>query len=186
MTLPNVSADLIWEIVRKSAALWLLLLRTQSLTLFRLGNNNAYLVKRKGAGGVQFSRDPMNLTNTHSRKVPTAFPPGLERCLSSYCGESPADSAGQYAGFVNDKVCAERESLESRAGAMGGRPPALTRRTTGHRHCSQRDGRRPGDQQEGQLGPPAVQRPPRRDPRRPQVVEEVSLLDSQQSKSPRG
>lgn len=69
---------------------------------------------------------------------------------------------------------------------MGGRPPALTRRTTGHRHCSQRDGRRPGDQQEGQLGPPAVQRPPRRDPRRPQVVEEVSLLDSQQSKSPRG
>lgn len=76
MTLPNVSADLIWEIVRKSAALWLLLLRTQSLTLFRLGNNNAYLVKRKGAGGVQFSRDPMNLTNTHSRKVPTAFPRG--------------------------------------------------------------------------------------------------------------
>ena len=32
------------------------------------GHNNSYLVKRKQAGGVQFSRDPMNLTNKHSRK----------------------------------------------------------------------------------------------------------------------
>ncbi|KIX10483.1 uncharacterized protein Z518_01566 [Rhinocladiella mackenziei CBS 650.93] len=53
---PNVSSDLIWEIVR---------------------NNNAYLVKRNTAGGVQFSRDPFNLTNKHSRT---------------------------HAGFVNDKA----------------------------------------------------------------------------------
>ncbi|CZR58981.1 related to ribosomal protein L28 [Phialocephala subalpina] len=52
----QVSADLIWEIVRPS---------------------NAFLVKRASSGGVQFSRDPFNLTNLHSRK---------------------------YAGFVNDKA----------------------------------------------------------------------------------
>lgn len=51
-----VSSDLIWEIVR---------------------SNNAYLVKRKESGGIQFSRDPLNLTNVHSRK---------------------------YAGFVNEKA----------------------------------------------------------------------------------
>ena len=34
-----------------------------------LGTNNAYLVKRKSGGGVQFSRDPLNLVNKHSRKV---------------------------------------------------------------------------------------------------------------------
>ena len=41
------------------------------------GSNNSFLVKRKQAGGVQFSRDPFNLTNKHTRK---------------------------YEGFVNDKV----------------------------------------------------------------------------------
>ncbi|TAQ89815.1 malate dehydrogenase [Chlorociboria aeruginascens] len=51
-----VSADLIWEIAR---------------------NQNAFLVKRKSGGGVQFSRDPFNLVNVHSRK---------------------------HAGFVNDKA----------------------------------------------------------------------------------
>ncbi|OTB06918.1 hypothetical protein M426DRAFT_318628 [Hypoxylon sp. CI-4A] len=51
-----VSADLVWEIVR---------------------GNNAFLVKRKESGGVQFSRDPLNLTNKNSRK---------------------------YAGFVNEKA----------------------------------------------------------------------------------
>ncbi|KAI1085726.1 60S ribosomal protein L28 [Whalleya microplaca] len=51
-----VSPDLVWEIVR---------------------GNNSYLVKRKEAGGVQFSRDPLNLTNKNSRK---------------------------YAGFVNPKA----------------------------------------------------------------------------------
>ncbi|KAK5166194.1 uncharacterized protein LTR77_008455 [Saxophila tyrrhenica] len=43
----NLSEDLIWEVCR---------------------HNNAYLCKRKQAGGVQFSRDPMNLANKHSRK----------------------------------------------------------------------------------------------------------------------
>ncbi|KAJ9495066.1 hypothetical protein LTR99_001394 [Exophiala xenobiotica] len=43
----NISSDLIWEVVR---------------------SNNAYLVKRSSAGGVQFSRDPFNLTSKHSRK----------------------------------------------------------------------------------------------------------------------
>ncbi|KAI9796814.1 MAG: hypothetical protein M1833_005957 [Piccolia ochrophora] len=43
----NVSPDLVWELCR---------------------SNNAYLVKRKTGGGVQFSRDPLNLTNKHSRK----------------------------------------------------------------------------------------------------------------------
>ncbi|KAK3713959.1 hypothetical protein LTR37_008209 [Vermiconidia calcicola] len=43
----NISPDLIWEVVRK---------------------NNSYLCKRKQGGGVQFSRDPMNLANKHSRK----------------------------------------------------------------------------------------------------------------------
>ncbi|KAI9859366.1 MAG: hypothetical protein M1813_006703 [Trichoglossum hirsutum] len=43
----NVSSDLIWEVSR---------------------NNNSYLVKRRTGGGVQFSRDPLNLLNKHSRK----------------------------------------------------------------------------------------------------------------------
>lgn len=34
-----------------------------------LGPNNSYLVKRKAGGGSQFSRDPLSLTNKHSRKV---------------------------------------------------------------------------------------------------------------------
>ncbi|KAI9766834.1 MAG: hypothetical protein M1840_006310 [Geoglossum simile] len=42
----NVSADLIWEVSR---------------------NHNSYLVKRRTGGGVQFSRDPLNLLNKHSR-----------------------------------------------------------------------------------------------------------------------
>ncbi|MCJ1481593.1 hypothetical protein MMC06_001752 [Schaereria dolodes] len=52
----NVSADLIWEVAR---------------------SQNAYLVKRRSGGGAQFSRDPLNLVNKHSRK---------------------------YDGFVNDKA----------------------------------------------------------------------------------
>ncbi|KAI0512693.1 ribosomal L28e protein family-domain-containing protein [Xylaria bambusicola] len=56
MASSQVSADLIWEIVR---------------------SNNSFLVKRKASGGVQFSRDNLNLTNKHARK---------------------------WAGFVNDKA----------------------------------------------------------------------------------
>ena len=33
------------------------------------GPNNSYLVKRKSGGGSQFSKDPLNLMNKHSRKV---------------------------------------------------------------------------------------------------------------------
>ncbi|KAK2848528.1 hypothetical protein FQN49_005631 [Arthroderma sp. PD_2] len=53
---PNVSDDLVWGIAR---------------------SQNAYLVKQSTGGGVQFSRDPLNLVNKHSRK---------------------------YAGFVNSKA----------------------------------------------------------------------------------
>ncbi|KAK4961064.1 hypothetical protein LTR10_001554 [Elasticomyces elasticus] len=31
-------------------------------------SRNAFLVKRNNTGGLQFSRDPLNLTNKHSRK----------------------------------------------------------------------------------------------------------------------
>ncbi|EWC45109.1 hypothetical protein DRE_06248 [Drechslerella stenobrocha 248] len=41
------SPDLLWEITR---------------------NNTSFLVKRKTGGGVQLSRDPLNLRNVHSRK----------------------------------------------------------------------------------------------------------------------
>ncbi|KAM0513523.1 hypothetical protein ACHAPE_007785 [Trichoderma viride] len=48
--LPNISSDLVWEVVR---------------------NNNSYLHKTGAAsnGGIQLSRDPLNLTNKHSRKA---------------------------------------------------------------------------------------------------------------------
>lgn len=41
-------------------------------TVLQIGNNNSYLVKRNTGGGVQFSRDPLNLMNKNSRKVRTA------------------------------------------------------------------------------------------------------------------
>lgn len=44
------------------------------------GNQNSYLVKRKTGGGVQFSRDPYNLTNKHSRKVCTT------KLICRFCG----------------------------------------------------------------------------------------------------
>ncbi|KAL8746807.1 MAG: hypothetical protein Q9190_001212 [Brigantiaea leucoxantha] len=44
----NVSTDLLWGLCR---------------------SNNAYLVKRRTGGGSQFSRDPLNLMNIHSRKA---------------------------------------------------------------------------------------------------------------------
>ncbi|KKA27156.1 hypothetical protein TD95_000372 [Thielaviopsis punctulata] len=43
----NVSYDLVWEVAR---------------------NQNCFLVKRKTNGGIQLSRDPLNLTNVHSKK----------------------------------------------------------------------------------------------------------------------
>ncbi|KAF3925647.1 Barrierpepsin [Orbilia brochopaga] len=43
-----IASDLLWEVTR---------------------NNSSYLVKRKKAGGIKLSRDPLNLRNIHSRKV---------------------------------------------------------------------------------------------------------------------
>ncbi|KAK9476167.1 ribosomal L28e/Mak16 [Lipomyces japonicus] len=43
----SISNDLIWELTRA---------------------NSSYLVKRKTAAGVQFSREPLNLTNKHAYK----------------------------------------------------------------------------------------------------------------------
>ncbi|KAF2755824.1 ribosomal protein L28e [Pseudovirgaria hyperparasitica] len=43
----NLSEDILWFISR---------------------GNHATLVKRKTAGGIQFSRDPLNLTNLHAKK----------------------------------------------------------------------------------------------------------------------
>lgn len=63
----NVSGDLIWEIVRKFTLPGSLSQATKADFVTSAGGNNAYLVKRSSAGGVQFSRDPFNLTNKHSR-----------------------------------------------------------------------------------------------------------------------
>ncbi len=37
--------------------------------VWETGTTNSYLVKRRAGGGVQLSRDPLNLMNKHSRKV---------------------------------------------------------------------------------------------------------------------
>lgn len=65
----NVSADLIWEVTRK---LFFYRIRAScriSDKFALAGSQNAFLVKRKTGGSPQFSRDPLNLTNVHSRKV---------------------------------------------------------------------------------------------------------------------
>ncbi|KPM37105.1 hypothetical protein AK830_g9464 [Neonectria ditissima] len=77
--LPNISQDLIWEIVR---------------------TNNSFFAKSKKNGGVQFSRDPLNLTNKASRKVRTKDPLGinlLEAIIANAVNK-------QHAGFVNEKA----------------------------------------------------------------------------------
>ncbi|OCT50790.1 putative 60S ribosomal protein L28e [Cladophialophora carrionii] len=80
---PNISADLIWEVVR---------------------NNNAYLVKSKQHGGFQFSRDPFNLTNKHSRK---------------------------HAGFVNDKAVSIQPG-ENGGVALKTKKPGKTHQPASH------------------------------------------------------
>ncbi|EXJ62718.1 ribosomal protein L28e [Cladophialophora yegresii CBS 114405] len=80
---PNISADLIWEVVR---------------------NNNAYLVKSKQHGGFQFSRDPFNLTNKHSRT---------------------------HAGFVNDKAVSIQPG-ESGAVTLKTKKPGKTHQPASH------------------------------------------------------
>ncbi|KAL8972852.1 MAG: hypothetical protein Q9183_000327 [Haloplaca sp. 2 TL-2023] len=63
----NVSSDLIWEVCRTVTPI----MRKMCGTIVdpdTLGPNNAYLVKRRSGGGSQFSKDPLNLMNKHSRK----------------------------------------------------------------------------------------------------------------------
>ncbi len=76
----NISSDLLWEIVRTSKSPSKP--PTNPLTQ-KTGHNNAYLVKSKAHGGVQFSRDPFNLTNKHSKK---------------------------HAGFINDKAVSVQQN----------------------------------------------------------------------------
>ncbi|KAG7290293.1 hypothetical protein NEMBOFW57_000292 [Staphylotrichum longicolle] len=70
----NVSADLIWEVTR---------------------SQNAFLVKRKTGGSPQFSRDPLNLTNVHSRKAlgVTATEKGVQ-VLSKKAGSANKPASG--------------------------------------------------------------------------------------------
>jgi large subunit ribosomal protein L28e len=70
--LSNMSSDLVWEIVRKFCAAFRLPKRGESTVINNLGllgNNNCFLSKSNRNGGVQFSHDPLNLTNKNSRKV---------------------------------------------------------------------------------------------------------------------
>ncbi|KUI64617.1 putative 60S ribosomal protein L28e [Cytospora mali] len=90
MALSNVSSDLVWEIVR---------------------NNNSFLVKRNEAGGVQLSRDPLNLANKNSRKVRRAW--NCYYCYD-YGGQEERGRQAradmlivffhQHAGFINEKA----------------------------------------------------------------------------------
>lgn len=70
-----------------------------------LGTNNAFLVKRKSGGGPQFSRDPLNLMNKHSRKVDSIPTLAHERLNKS---SMPALSIIRYATtstFAPDNEC---------------------------------------------------------------------------------
>ncbi|KAI5804014.1 ribosomal L28e protein family-domain-containing protein [Peziza echinospora] len=63
----NVSGDLLWEIVRKQSS---------------------YIVKRTiGGNTITFSRDPLNLKNTHSRKHSGSV---NEKAIGIYPGEKDA------------------------------------------------------------------------------------------------
>jgi large subunit ribosomal protein L28e len=65
----NVSSDLIWEVSRKWFWVRLRNLWPGADEFLCAGSQNAYLVKRKSGAAPQFSRDPLNLTNVHARKV---------------------------------------------------------------------------------------------------------------------
>ena len=62
----NVSPDLIWEITSKRSSSKHSI---DSANAGKIGTTNSYLVKQRGGGRVQFSRDPLNLMNKHSKKV---------------------------------------------------------------------------------------------------------------------
>lgn len=70
----NMSTDVVWEICREFIPLAFSSHRELIFGNWGLGMQNAYLVKRRSGGGVQFSRDPLNLMNKHSRKV-WMYPP---------------------------------------------------------------------------------------------------------------
>ena len=59
------------------------------------GPNNAFLVKCKSGGGSQFSRDPLNLVNKHSRKV-AATPQPFQRTANDI-PSMPVSSTTRYA-----------------------------------------------------------------------------------------
>lgn len=60
-----------------------------------LGPNNAFLVKRKSGGGFQFSRDPLNVMNKHTRKVGCYSHAQLSTTHDS--SSMPASSTTRYA-----------------------------------------------------------------------------------------
>ncbi|TVY14974.1 putative 60S ribosomal protein L28e [Lachnellula arida] len=65
----QVSSDLIWEIAHVGVGDTARRRNyVRGLKFGIIGNQNSYLVKRAQSGGVRFSRDPLNLTNVHSRK----------------------------------------------------------------------------------------------------------------------
>ena len=51
------------------------------------------LLKRKGAGGVTFSRDPMNLTNIHNRKYEGFIDTKVRSCLTPSPPNRPAQAS---------------------------------------------------------------------------------------------
>lgn len=54
--------------------------RESTLIVMDLGNQNSLLVKRAAGGGIRLSRDPLNLTNIHSRKVCFPMPGKYVHC----------------------------------------------------------------------------------------------------------
>ncbi|POS81456.1 ribosomal L28e family protein [Diaporthe helianthi] len=113
MSLPNVSSDLVWEITR---------------------NNNAYLVKRNTAGGVHFSRDPLNLANVNSRKhagyvnekavgISADGEKGVKVVSKTKASRQPAKNAHQRTfGSHNRKTY---KNIASSTGKSGYRPDLL-------------------------------------------------------------
>jgi large subunit ribosomal protein L28e len=93
-TLPNISSDLIWEIVR---------------------NNNSFLVKSKQNGGVQFSRDPLNLYNKNTRKHAGFV---NEKAIGVVAGEKgftvitkkPADASKPKSAFIKSEHSGAKSS----------------------------------------------------------------------------
>ncbi|GJC95433.1 ribosomal L28e family protein [Colletotrichum higginsianum] len=101
-TLPNVSSDLIWEVVR---------------------SQNAFLVNRNDAGGLQLSRDPLNLVNKHSRKAIGVVPneKGGVKVISKNQknGNKPAQGTTEVT-YGGNKSARKTYSAVARQAAAGG------------------------------------------------------------------